>query len=80
MTNIFVAFDKGKKTKRHQEYSDYKGGRKPTPEEFLMQIPYIKEYRNTIFDYPQSSPKGGLMDKQISLSIGCTYTTLEMNV
>ena len=26
--NIFVAFDKGKKTFRHQEYADYKGGRK----------------------------------------------------
>lgn len=48
MTNIFVAFDKGKKTKRHQEYSDYKGGRKATPEEFLMQIPYIKEYLDVI--------------------------------
>ena len=48
MTNIFVAFDKGKKTKRHQEYSDYKGGRKPTPEEFLMQIPYIKEYLDVL--------------------------------
>ena len=43
-TYIMVAFDKGKKTKRHQTYADYKGGRKSTPEEFLMQIPYIKEY------------------------------------
>jgi len=48
MTNIFVAFDKGKKTLRHQTYSDYKGGRKPTPEEFLMQIPYIKEYLDVL--------------------------------
>lgn len=48
MTNIFVAFDKGKKTKRHAEYADYKGGRKKTPEEFLMQIPYIKEYLNVL--------------------------------
>ena len=48
MTNIFVAFDKGKKTIRHQTYSDYKGGRKPTPEEFLMQIPYIKEYLDVL--------------------------------
>lgn len=48
MTNIFVAFDKGKKTKRHQEYADYKGGRKKTPEEFLMQIPYIKEYLSVL--------------------------------
>lgn len=44
VTNIFIAFDKGKKTLRHQVYDDYKGGRKPTPQEFLMQIPYIKQY------------------------------------
>lgn len=44
LTHIFVAFDKGKKTFRHQAYSEYKGGRKAMPEEFAMQIPYIKEY------------------------------------
>lgn len=44
MTHIFVAFDKGKKTFRHQSYSEYKGGRKPMPEEFAMQIPFIKQY------------------------------------
>lgn len=41
---IFVAFDAGKKTFRHQEYSDYKGGRKPLPDELRMQIPIIKDY------------------------------------
>ena len=41
---IFVAFDAGKATFRHQQYSDYKGGRKPMPEEFKIQIPYIKKY------------------------------------
>ena len=44
LTHIFVAFDKGKKTFRQQDYADYKGGRKPMPEEFAMQIPYIKKY------------------------------------
>ncbi len=44
LTNIFVAFDKGKKTFRHRFYSEYKGGRKAMPEEFAMQIPFIKEY------------------------------------
>lgn len=44
LTHIFVAFDKGKKTFRHQAYAEYKGGRKAMPEEFAMQIPYIKEY------------------------------------
>ncbi len=47
-THIFVAFDKGKKTFRHQSYSDYKGGRKPMPIEFAMQIPYIKEYLDVL--------------------------------
>ncbi len=40
----FVAFDAGKKTFRHQQYADYKGTRKPLPEELRMQIPLIKEY------------------------------------
>lgn len=48
MTNIFVAFDKGKKTLRHQTYAEYKSGRAKTPEEFLMQIPYIKEYLDVL--------------------------------
>ncbi len=46
--NIFVAFDKGKKTFRHKQYSEYKGGRKPMPEEFAMQIPLIKEYLDVL--------------------------------
>ncbi len=45
---IFVAFDKGKKTIRHQSYAEYKGGRKPMPEEFAMQIPLIKEYLDVL--------------------------------
>ena len=45
---VFVAFDKGKKTFRHKEYDDYKGGRKPMPDEFRVQIPYIKKYLDCI--------------------------------
>ena len=45
---LFVAFDKGKKTRRHQVYADYKGGRKPMPEEFAMQIPLIKQFLNIL--------------------------------
>ncbi len=48
LTNIFIAFDKGKKTKRHQEYGDYKGTRTKMPEELAMQIPYIKEYLDVV--------------------------------
>lgn len=41
---VFVAFDAGKQTFRHKAYDDYKGGRKPMPEEFKVQIPYIKKF------------------------------------
>ncbi len=42
-THILVAFDKGKQTFRHEVFSDYKGGRKPMPDEFRSQIDLIKE-------------------------------------
>ena len=41
---IFVSFDAGKQTFRHKEYSEYKGTRKPLPNELREQIPLIKEY------------------------------------
>lgn len=42
--HMLVAFDKGKKTFRHQQLETYKGTRKKMPEELAMQIPLIKEY------------------------------------
>lgn len=44
--NILVAFDAGKKTIRHELMQDYKAGRSPMPDEFRMQIAYIKEFLN----------------------------------
>ena len=41
---ILVAFDAGKKTIRHDWMEDYKAGRSPMPDEFRMQISYIKEF------------------------------------
>lgn len=41
---LFIAFDKGKKTFRHQMYTEYKSGRAHMPEELAMQIPLVKEY------------------------------------
>ncbi|MBP5342363.1 DNA polymerase I [bacterium] len=43
-THVAVAFDKGSKTKRHKLYKDYKVGRAETPDELIMQIPYIHKY------------------------------------
>jgi DNA polymerase-1 len=40
----FVAFDAGKHTFRHQEFTSYKGTRKELPDELRVQIPYIKKY------------------------------------
>ncbi len=42
-TYIGVSFDLPKPTFRHLKYSDYKGNRKKSPEEFRSQIPLMKE-------------------------------------
>ncbi len=46
-THVLVAFDKGKETFRHKEYEAYKAKRKAMPEEFRMQLDWIRE----IIDY-----------------------------
>ncbi|GAA5414575.1 5'-3' exonuclease [Ureaplasma ceti] len=38
-----VAFDYGKKTFRHETFSDYKAGRKAMPQELVQQMPLIQE-------------------------------------
>ena len=45
---ILVAFDAGKKTIRHEWMGDYKAGRAPMPDEFRMQIAYIKQFLEII--------------------------------
>ena len=40
---VVVAFDLHAPTFRHKEYSDYKAGRKPMPEELRQQIPILKK-------------------------------------
>ena len=40
---LCVAFDMKAPTFRHKLFSDYKGTRKPAPEEFRMQLPIIRE-------------------------------------
>lgn len=42
-SHILVAFDKSGQTFRHEHFKDYKGGRKPMPEEFRSQIDLIKK-------------------------------------
>ena len=40
---LAVAFDKGKTVFRHQHYKEYKGTRKKTPEELILQFPVLKD-------------------------------------
>ena len=41
---VAVAFDVGKKTFRNEISKDYKANRKPTPDSFKIQLPYIKKF------------------------------------
>lgn len=41
--SIIVAFDRPEKTFRHDMYDDYKGTRKPMPDDLAIQIPLLKE-------------------------------------
>ena len=41
---LMVAFDAGKKTFRHELQKDYKGTRKETPDELIMQFDLVREY------------------------------------
>ena len=41
---IFVAFDAGKHTFRHQEYKEYKANRPPLPEDLISQFPIAREF------------------------------------
>jgi DNA polymerase-1 len=43
-THILVAFDCKGKTFRHEKFTEYKGTRKETPEELIMQMPLVREY------------------------------------
>ncbi len=41
---VKVAFDKGKKTFRHDKLKDYKAGRAKTPSELVLQFPIVREF------------------------------------
>lgn len=41
---ILVAFDAGKHTFRHELYADYKGGRKPAPDDLVPQFQLVRDF------------------------------------
>lgn len=42
--SVLVAFDAGKHTFRHDIYPDYKGGRKPAPDDLVPQFALVRDY------------------------------------
>ncbi len=42
--SILVAFDAGKHTFRHELYADYKGGRKPAPDDLVPQFGLVRDF------------------------------------
>ena len=42
--SVLVAFDAGKHTFRHDLYPDYKGGRKPAPDDLVPQFQMVRDY------------------------------------
>lgn len=47
-SHMLVAFDAGKTTFRHREFQEYKGTRKPVPQELLEQIPLAKQFLDVL--------------------------------
>ena len=41
---VLVAFDAGKHTFRHELYADYKGGRKPAPDDLVPQFKLVRDF------------------------------------
>ena len=41
---LIIAFDSGKKTFRHDAFTEYKGTRKELPQELISQFPLVREY------------------------------------
>lgn len=42
-SHVLVAFDAGKKTKRHDKLESYKAGRAKTPDDLIVQFPIVKK-------------------------------------
>lgn len=54
---VLVAFDAGKSTFRHELFTEYKGGRKETPEDLIPQFSIVRDYLDAIgakrYELPQ---------------------------
>lgn len=69
---VLCAFDHPSPTFRHQEFEEYKGTRKPSPEEFKEQIPLLKEALS-VLNIPIVELPGFEADDIIG-TLACTYS------
>ncbi|MFH0924302.1 MAG: DNA polymerase I [bacterium] len=66
---LVIALDAGKKTFRNERYNEYKAHRPPTPEQLIIQFPYIKEVINA-FNIPKLEMPGYEADDIIGTIVG----------
>lgn len=77
---LTVAFDVRQPTFRHEMYKEYKGTRKPTPEELLEQVPIVKEVLKAM--QIKTIEKAGYEADDIlgTLAITCVKEGLEVSL
>lgn len=75
---MLVAFDTGKKTFRHKLYTDYKGGRKETPEDLIMQFAVVREMLDAM--NVRRYEEEGIEADDIIGSLVNRYPDLDINV
>ena len=75
---LAVAFDVGKPTFRHQKFEEYKGQRKPMPDDLIAQLPLIKQllaaYRIPVFE------QAGYEAEDVLATIARQITTQDVSV
>ena len=74
---LAVAFDRSEPTFRHAKYPEYKGTRKPMPQELKEQIPLLKEMLEKLCALNfVKIPLG----KQVDVNISCEMDNPEISV
>lgn len=75
---VVVAFDKGKKTFRHDLYEDYKGGRKAAPEDLVPQFSLVRDFLKA-YNIPYIEEENIEADDIIG-SLAKKYPDYEVNI
>ncbi len=77
---LCVAFDVKEKTFRHKMYEEYKAQRKPAPEDFLVQLPLMKEVLRTMNFVCLEKPGYEADDLIGTVSLVCEKNGIECSI